>query len=309
MGYNIKVNPDKLDDFANFVNSFLPAISALCDDLTTEVSSLASATDAESMAEIQSIVAQIKSVLEDVMPSLSQLYSSINKYAREVRIARGVITNGAVATIGGGATTPGTGSGAGASTNAGAVYQAANGMTVTTLNSSASNSGNRKYTDGVVFKGNMTYSTGKNTKNTVAINRKVHQYAAGIDLNYVRPDGTTNYQAMLKGKAPIVEVKVGNGVVRTRLDLHHLTQQETINFPNSAYQQGTLLEIPCITHKQYHNIIHMRYIDPKGVRRSFRVVKTPNHKYVRSNDDGQYNAFKSLYWKTRAMMLMQQTNP
>ena len=53
MAYNLKVNPDKLEDFANFVDSFPPAISALCDELTSEVSALASVTDAESMAEIQ----------------------------------------------------------------------------------------------------------------------------------------------------------------------------------------------------------------------------------------------------------------
>ena len=93
MAYNIKVNPKKLEDFANFVDSFPPAISALCDDLTSEVSALASVTDAESMAEIQSTVAQIKNILEGATPSLIHLSSGVNAYAAGVRRARSAMCN------------------------------------------------------------------------------------------------------------------------------------------------------------------------------------------------------------------------
>lgn len=187
--------------------------------------------------------------------------------------------------------------------NGGGSSQTVNEMKITEIGDPSSLPAGKKYTDGVIIEGDLMVPNGNRTKTKVTIKRKVHQYAPGIDLDYVRPDGKTNYEAMLKGDAPIVEIQTDSGVVATKLDLHHLTQEETLHQPNSQFLQGTLLEIPVTSHQKYTRIIHMRYPYQKGVRRSFRVVKLPNHKYQRSWDDKQFNAFRKQYWKTRALML------
>lgn len=186
-------------------------------------------------------------------------------------------------------------------------YISPEGMRVTSLSSSSSSSSGQKYTDGVVFEGELTFSY-KRQKHTVLINRKIHQYAAGIDLNYKRSNGQTNYEAMLEGKSPVVFIQTPDGIKKTRLDLHHLTQQEVIGFPDAPYSQGTLAEVPVASHQKYTKIIHMRYPDEKGTRRSFRVVKLPNHKYELSKENAQFEEFRALYWKVRAEMLKDSEN-
>ena len=176
------------------------------------------------------------------------------------------------------------------------------GMRATYIDDVSVTSNGRKYTSGVVVEGDLTFSNGDHTQSTVAIKRKVHQYASGIDLNYIRSDGKTNYQAMLEGEAPMVIIQTPNGEVETRLDLHHLIQEETISSPNSPFLQGTLVEIPVVSHQKHTKTIHMRYPHEDGVRRSFRVTKRADHKYIRSKDDRQFEAFKKQYWKMRATM-------
>ena len=167
---------------------------------------------------------------------------------------------------------------------------------------STTTSKGKTYTSGVVVEGDLTFSNGDHTKSTVTIKRKVHQYAAGIDLSHMRPDGKTNYQAMLEGKAPMVIIQTPKGKIETRLDLHHLIQEETISSPDSPFLQGTLVEMPVVLHQKYTKIIHMRYPNEDGIRRSFRITKTVGHKYIRSDDDRQFETFKSQYWKMRAKM-------
>ena len=181
-------------------------------------------------------------------------------------------------------------------------YQTSNGFVVTYLDDSEVISKGKKYTEGVTFKGDLTF-TYDHQKHTVSINRKVHQYAAGIDLNYKRSNGQTNYEAMLEGKSPIVLIQTPDGIKKTRLDLHHLTQQEVIGFPDAPYSQGTLAEVPVASHQKYTKIIHMRYPREKGINTSFRVDKLPNHKYKPSKDEAQFNEFRKQYWKARAQML------
>ena len=84
---------------------------------------------------------------------------------------------------------------------------------------------------------------------------------------------------------------------------HHLTQEESVSIPGSQFLQGTLVEMPVASHQKYTKTIHMRYPRENGIRRSFRVEKTTEHKWVRSKDDRQFEAFKGQYWKTRALML------
>lgn len=187
------------------------------------------------------------------------------------------------------------------------VYISSDGMRVTSLSKTSSSSPNKKYTDGVVFEGELTFGY-KRQKHTVLINRKIHQYASGIDLNYMRSDGKTNYEAMLKGESPIILIQTPNGIRETRLDLHHLTQQEVLGFPNAHYLQGTLAEVPIASHQKFTKIIHMRYPRIKGIRRSFRVVKLPNHKYELSKENAQFEEFRALYWKVRAEMLKDSEN-
>lgn len=181
-------------------------------------------------------------------------------------------------------------------------YQTSNGFSVTYLSSSSDSKNGKKYTDGVVIEGQLTF-TYDHQKHTVSLNRKVHQYAAGIDLNYKRSNGQTNYEAMLEGKSPIVLIQTPDGIKKTRLDLHHLTQQEVIGFPDAPYSQGTLAEVPVASHQKYTKIIHMRYPREKGINTSFRVDKLPNHKYKLSKDEAQFNEFRKQYWKARAQML------
>ena len=88
MAYNIKVNPDKLDDFSEFVDNFAPNISTECEALRSSVASLSSVTDSESMGDIASTVAQIIAILEGVEPDLRQLSSGVKSYAEGVRQAR-----------------------------------------------------------------------------------------------------------------------------------------------------------------------------------------------------------------------------
>lgn len=191
-------------------------------------------------------------------------------------------------------------SGGGGVYGGGVTYQGTDGTRVTSINSSLPSEG-RKYTDGVVYEGTVSFKH-DGLVYTVDIKRRIHQYAGGIDLNYKRPDGRTNYQAMLAGDSPIVVVSTPNGDVACRLDLHHMTQQENVNFPGALFAQGTLLEIPSVIHQEYSGIIHMKYPHENGVRRSFRVYKLSNHKYKRSKDDKQFNAFRKQYWRTRALM-------
>ena len=113
---------------------------------------------------------------------------------------------------------------------------------------------------------------------------------------------------MLKGESPIILIQTPNGVKETRLDLHHLTQQEVLGFPNAHYLQGTLAEVPIASHQKFTKIIHMRYPRTKGIRRSFRVVKLPNHKYELSKENAQFEEFRALYWKVRAKMLKDSGN-
>lgn len=180
-------------------------------------------------------------------------------------------------------------------------YSTPDGTRVTQLGGAQPSASGRKYTDGVVYEGNLSFDY-DNATHTVAIKRKIYQYSPGIDFDYVRPDGRTNREAMLAGDSPIVLVKTSGGVIATRLDLHHVTQQETVGFPDSAFKQGTLAEIPVTSHQKYTRAIHMRYPKEKGIRRSFRVFKMADHTYKRTKDDKQFNAFRKQYWRTRAMM-------
>ena len=164
--------------------------------------------------------------------------------------------------------------------------------------SAASAAGGNYYSAATVYEKDITVRSNENDV-PVHICRKVHLYNAGIDLNLVRNDGLTNLQAMRQGNAPHV---IRNGV-ECVLDLHHLTQEETIHRPNSQYLQGTLVEIPTEIHQRYTKTLHTQYKRESGIRRSFRVTKMPNHKYVKSFDDKQFQKFKEHYWMDRASEL------
>lgn len=184
-------------------------------------------------------------------------------------------------------------------------YKTSNGFSVTYLSSSSNALDGKKYTDGVVIEGQLTFNY-DHQKHTVSLHRKIHQYAPGIDLNYKRSNGQTNYEAMLEGKSPVVLIQTPDGIKKTRLDLHHLTQQEVIGFPDAPYSQGTLAEVPVTSHQKYTKNIHMRYPREKGISTSFRVDKLPNHKYKPSKDEAQFNEFRKQYWKARAQVLNEQ---
>lgn len=249
---------------------------------------------------IDSSVSEVQEYAERAEKLLGNIIEALGAYL-SVKIHTGAAGGGSAVSAGG--TSVGTGS-SGASVNpaSGAgTYVGADGTRVTPLETSAGAFMDRKYTDGVVYEGRVAFEHG-NTKHTVDIKRKVYQYAPGIDLDYVRPDGRTNREAMLKGEAPIVLVQTKNGVLQTKLDLHHVTQQETIGFPGAQFKQGTLLEIPVSSHQKYTKAIHMRYPAQNGIRRSFRVTKMADHTYKRSMDDKQFNAFRKQYWRTRALM-------
>lgn len=159
--------------------------------------------------------------------------------------------------------------------------------------------GGRKWTP-TVFENKVTFTDIDGAQKTVPMKRRVYQYNDGIDLDYVRSDGKTNRQAMLSGQAPVIVYSSKGKKVECSLDLHHLTQEESIKRPGSAFTNGSLVEIPAIVHKKYSRVLHTSYKKQRGIRRSFRVVKMANHKYVRSSDDKMFQAFKSAYWKSRA---------
>jgi hypothetical protein len=132
--------------------------------------------------------------------------------------------------------------------------------------------------------------------------RKIHQINDPIDYDYVRPDGMTNREAMMRGRSPLVVVRGKDGREAVcPLDLHHMTQQENLSYPNSEFTQGTMVEMPSLMHKKYNKQIHMQYKNEKGVRRSFRVEKTKNNKWVASEASKQFEAFKKDYWRWRVM--------
>lgn len=255
-----------------------------------------------SVSEVQEYAERAEKLLGNIIEALGA-YLSVKIHTGAAGGGSAVSAGGTSVGIGSGGASVGTGS-SGASVNpaSGAgTYVGADGTRVTPLETSAGASTDRKYTDGVVYEGRVAFEHG-NTKHTVDIKRKIYQYAPGIDLDYVRPDGRTNREAMLKGEAPIVLVQTKNGILQTKLDLHHVTQQETIGFPGAQFKQGTLLEIPVSSHQKYTGAIHMRYPTQNGIRRSFRVTKMADHTYKRSMDDKQFNAFRKQYWRTRALM-------
>lgn len=162
---------------------------------------------------------------------------------------------------------------------------------------------NNKKWDSTVYEGDINVKGPNGGTESVHVKRKVYQYNEGIDLDYVRSDGLTNREAMRLDLSPEVVVYTDKGAEISKLDLHHLTQEELIKNPNSIFTHGTLVEMPSIKHKEYSKVIHMTYKKQKGVRLSFRVDKLPDHKYVKSVGANHFDAFKKGYWKNRLIQL------
>ena len=151
-------------------------------------------------------------------------------------------------------------------------------------------------------------------RSTVKSSRKVFQMGDNsINLDLVIPAGIcvdgvclkhpiTNRKLMAKGRAPFV---IGTDGVLSRLNLHHVTSQETYNSGQwGDGLDGTLMELPCRIHKLYSNIIH---INRNMKDTSFRsmIIKTENDERVRVKtfDCAKFNAIRIQYWKERLRQL------
>ena len=150
----------------------------------------------------------------------------------------------------------------------------------------------------------------ENKENKIVLSKRTVYQRLGVELDLEIPAGTlysngrqmkkntTNRELMKAGKAPFVYVTTVDGKqVLIQLELHHATQQETIKgnkYFNGEERDGSIIEIPSITHKTYHKVLHF-YRDV-----SFRVDKRTGGK---SFDNMKYIKFRRNYWKDRLKRL------